>query len=479
VAGDEAGSGLGLRLTLIAALGGLLFGYDTAVISGAVASIDADFIQPLDLGETTRNTISGLTISSALIGCVIGSSMAGVVADRLGRRLGLMIAAVLFLVSALGSAFPETGLGAFGTTGPGALIAFNVYRVLCGTGIGIASMLSPLYIAEIAPKERRGQLVSLNQMAIVIGIFGVYFVNWLIARQGEGDTAWLNAIGWRLMLGSEAVPALVFLVLLVPVPDTPRWLVMSGRREQALAVLRRLASPAIAEQTVAEIVASLRAGEARAPLLSHGWPVLVAGLALSVFQQFVGINAVLYYAPLMFQNLGAGNDSAMLQTVVVGTANMLSTLIAIFTVDRIGRKPLLILGAVCMAVPMLALGFLFSVKSQGLIALLFVVLYIIGFAMSWGPVVWVVLSEMFPGDIRGRALAVAVAGQWIANWAVSSSFKVLDGSTTLNLWFNHGFAYFLYGIMSILAGLFVWRYVPETAGRSLETIEQVWAPAKA
>jgi SP family xylose:H+ symportor-like MFS transporter len=463
--------GLTTRLTLVAALGGLLFGYDTAVISGAVGSIDADFIAPLQLPETWRNTLSGLTISSALFGCVLGAALAGSLADRFGRRAGLVVAALLFLFSALGSAVPELGVAPLGTTGPAALLAFNLYRLLCGAGIGIASMLSPLYIAEIAPKERRGRLVSLYQMAIVIGIVGVYFVNWLIAR--GGDAAWLDRIGWRLMLGSELVPALVFLLGLAGVPDTPRWLALKGRDVEALRVLQRVAAPGDADLILSEIRATLKA--ARPPgLLSHGWTVVLVGVALSVFQQFVGINAVLYYAPLMFRNLGAGNDSALLQTVVVGTANMLSTLIAIAWVDRLGRKPLLIAGAACMAVTMLGLGLLFALKSQGAVALGLVVLYIVGFAMSWGPVVWVLLSEMFPGPIRGKAMAVAVAAQWIANLAVSWSFKVLDGSTYLNSLFNHGFAYWLYGLMSVLAGLFVWRFVPETAGHSLEAIHHAW-----
>jgi SP family xylose:H+ symportor-like MFS transporter len=475
VQGGGAERGLGLRLTLVAALGGLLFGYDTAVISGAVSAIDTDFIDPLGLSETWRNTISGLTISSALFGCIVGSALAGRIADGLGRRGGLVVAASLFLVSALGSALPEAGVAPLGTTDRAALVAFNLYRFLCGTGIGLASMVSPLYIAEIAPRERRGQLVSLQQMAIVTGIVGVYFVNWLIAR--GGDQAWLDRIGWRLMLGSEALPALLFLALLLRVPDTPRWLVMRERSEAALAVLGRLTGEAEAAATMAEIRDSLAASQTR-PMLSYGWRVLAVGLLLSGFQQFVGINAVLYYAPVMFQNLGAGSDSALLQTVVVGTANMLSTIIAIATVDRLGRKPLLMLGAACMALPMLGLGLLFGLHSQGALALVCVVLYIVGFAMSWGPVVWVVLAEMFPGPIRGRAMAIAVAAQWLANLAVSWSFKVLDGDSTLNLWFNHGFAYYLYGAMSVLAGLFVWRYVPETAGRSLEAIEHVWAVAE-
>jgi SP family xylose:H+ symportor-like MFS transporter len=466
-----ARAGLSLRLTLVAALGGLLFGYDTAVISGAVGSIDADFIAPLQLDETWRNTLSGLTISSALFGCVLGSAAAGGLADRFGRRVGLIVAAILFIGSALGSAMPELGLAPFGSTNGPTLIAFNVYRVLCGAAIGIASMLSPLYIAEIAPKERRGRLVSLYQMAIVIGIVGVYFVNWMIAQ--AGDAAWLDRIGWRLMLGSEFAPALVFLLLLVNIPDTPRWLVLKGRDADAMRVLQRVAAGFDAEAILADIRGALKATPSQG-LLAHGWTVIWVGVALSVFQQLVGINAVLYYAPLMFRNLGAGNDSALLQTVIVGAANMLSTLVAIVWVDRLGRKPLLIAGAACMAVTMLSLGFLFGMKSQGAVALGFVVVYIVGFAMSWGPVVWVLLSEMFPGAIRGKAMAVAVAAQWIANLAVSWSFKILDGSTFLNALFNHGFAYYVYGLMSVLAGLFVWRFVPETAGRSLEAIQEVW-----
>jgi SP family xylose:H+ symportor-like MFS transporter len=278
------------------------------------------------------------------------------------------------------------------------------------------------------------------------------------------------------MLASEAVPALAFLLLLIPVPDTPRWLVLRGRDQEALAVLEKLTDAEEARRTLAEIRGTLVTEQSR--LLAFGAKVVLVGLALSVFQQLVGINAVLYYAPLMFQNLGAGKDSALLQTVIVGAANMLSTLIAIYTVDRQGRRPLLLIGAAFMAVPMIALGVLFGQQSQGLTALVFVVIYVIGFAMSWGPVVWVVLSEIFPGPIRGKALGIAVAAQWIANLLVSWSFKVLDGNAALNEWFHHGFAYYLYGIMSVLAGLFVWRFIPETAGRSLEEIQALWGMAE-
>jgi len=369
---------------------------------------------------------------------------------------------------------PELGLAPLGTTSPAALAAFNGYRLLCGVGIGIASMLSPLFIAEIAPKEHRGRLVSLYQMAIVIGIVGVYFVNWAIAR--GGDAAWLDQTGWRLMLGSEVVPAVVFLMLLVRVPDTPRWYMLKAREAEARAVLEGTAAPGEALAILEEIRASLQS-TALPRLGSFGWTVLAVGLGLSIFQQLVGINAVLYYAPLMFQNLGAGKDSALLQTVIVGAANMLATVVALYTVDRIGRRPLLIGGAACMALPMLGLGYLFGQESTGALALVLVLVYVVGFAVSWGPVVWVLLSEIFPGPIRGRAMALAVAAQWIANLLVSWSFKIVDGNSALNQVFHHGFAYYVYGVMSALAGIFVWRAVPETAGRSLEAIQGLWRPA--
>ena len=468
---DTPPHGLSLQLTMVAALGGLLFGYDTAVISGAVASLDKEFIVPLQLDEVRRNAVAGLTVSSALFGCIVGSALAGKLADRYGRQRGLVVAAVLFLVSALGSALPEAGLAPLGSTGLPALIAFNGYRLLCGAGIGIASLLSPLYIAEIAPKERRGQLVSLYQMAIVIGIVVVYFVNYLIGR--SGDAAWVDRVGWRLMLGSEAIPAFVFLLLLARVPDTPRWLIFSGRDAQARRVLQLLVGESQVAAILADITASLRASPT-ARILSHGWTVVLVGLGLSIFQQFVGINAILYYAPVMFRNLGAGADSALLQTVIVGAANMVATLVAIYTVDRLGRRPLLIAGAASMALSMLGLGYLFGIRAQGALALACVIVYIAGFAMSWGPVVWVLLSEIFPGAIRGRLMALAVAAQWIANLVVSWSFMVIDGHAALNDIFHHGFAYYVYALMSILAGLFVWRFVPETAGHSLEAIPQLW-----
>ncbi len=473
--GAAVNPSLVIGLTFVATLGGLLFGYDTAVISGAVGSIDAYFIDPLGLSETARSSLSGWTISSALLGCIIGAMIAGWISTALGRRGGLIIAGLMFLLGSIGSAWPEFGFGPIGQMGPEALRPFIVYRILGGIGVGVASMLSPLYIAEISPSAIRGRLVSFNQLAIVGGILLVYFVNWFVASQG--DDAWVKSTGWRYMLASEAIPAGILLILLMFVPDTPRWLVLRGRSAEALAQLRRMMSESDAAAILGDIERSLAVRSGK--MLSFGLPVIVIGILISVFQQFVGINAVLYYAPLMFQNMGASTDTALLQTVVVGGANVIFTVVAIVTVDKWGRKPLLVTGAVIMAVAMIALGCLFNAKIVGLAALIAVVVYIAGFALSWGPVAWVMLSEMFPNAIKGKAMGLAVAAQWIANLLVSASFKVLDGNSVLNAMFNHGFAYWIYGGMSVLAALFVMRYVPETKGRSLEAIQEMWGKPEA
>ena len=473
----KGGTSLVTGVTFVATLGGLLFGYDTAVISGAVSSIDANFIDPLHLSETARSSLSGWTVSSALFGCIIGALIAGWVSNAIGRKGGMLVAGALFLVSAAGSAYPEFGLGPIGGMGPSALTPFILYRIVCGVGVGIASMLSPLYIAEIAPSQIRGRLVSFNQLSIVLGMALVYFVNWAIARQG--DETWIHTTGWRLMLVSEAIPALFFLGLLTLVPDTPRWLVMKGHSDKALAVLRRLGSDSEARTTLEDIKNSLvvPAQSSGTSLFAFGTLVLVAGVLLSVFQQFVGINAVLYYAPLMFQNLGASTDSALWQTLVVGVANVIFTVIAIVTVDRLGRKPLLVIGGVVMGVAMITLGFQFQANAVGTGPLIAAIAYIAGFALSWGPVTWVLLSEMFPNAIKAKAMSIAVAAQWIANLFVSWSFKILIGNSALNALFNHGFPYWMYGVMSFLAAVFVLFYVPETKQRTLEDIQNLWTRA--
>ena len=461
-------------LTLVATLGGLLFGYDSAVISGATESLRVVFVDPSHLDPESAAWWQGFIVSSALIGCVIGACSGAWVSSALGRKRGLIIAAVLFLVSSLGSSMPELGFAALGTAGPGQYWNFVIYRILGGIGIGLASMLSPMYIAEIAPARVRGNLVAWNQMAIVFGIVVVYFVNYGIARAAgpSGDT-WIHNTGWRYMLASCALPSALFLALLTFVPETPRYLMLRQRETDARRVLDRLVSPDEAERELTEIRASL-AQHHSGKLLSFGFLVVFIGIMLSVFQQFVGINVVIYYAPEIFKGMGIGTDASMLQTVIVGIVNMLFTLIAIFTVDRWGRKPLQIIGALAMAIAMFGLGMSLTLGDKGFIALGFMLLFCAGFAMSWGPVVWVLLSEIFPNQIRGKGMAVAVAAQWISDYLVTLTFPVLKDNPTLMAHFNGGFPYFVYSFMGLLAAIFMWKFVPETKGRTLEEMEHLW-----
>ena len=390
-----------ISLTLVATLGGLLFGYDTAVISGTVSALENFFITPLGLQETAANSRLGFVVSSALIGCIIGGFSGGLVSLHLGRKKGLILAAVLFLISAIGSAIPEMGFRPVGEGDHTFLIHFVIYRIIGGIGVGLASMLSPMYIAEISPPEIRGKLVSWNQFAIIFGMLVVYFVNYIIALQGTDE--WINAIGWRWMFASEIVPALMFLVMLFFVPETPRYLVIKNRPNKALWVLQKINGAEKAQVILAEIRDTVvsRSGK----LFSYGFVVIIIGILLSVFQQFVGINVVLYYAPEIFRNMGSGTNYALLQTIIVGAINLTFTVVAIMTVDKLGRKPLQIIGALGMAVFMFALGFTFYFKTLGLAALIFMLGYVACFAVSWGPVTWVLLSEIFPNrmEVEGRS----------------------------------------------------------------------------
>jgi len=489
-------TGLLITLTIIAALGGLLFGYDTAVISGATDSIKQNFVAQMNLDEGARLSLEGFTIGGALFGCLIGGAIGGAVAHYLGRKGGLIVAGILFFVSSLGSAWPESWLGTVGsvlTPLINALLWFlNLFfedapylhfgdvitnfighRLFGGMGIGLASMLAPMYIAEIAPPSKRGALVTCQQIAIVSGISLVYFVNAGIAKFG-GDEAWLHEVGWRYMLATCAIPAGIFVLLLLFVPETPRGLVMKGKTEKAREVLKKLANEEEARIVEAEIEASLK--ETAGHLFSYGGMVIFVGIMLSFFQQLVGINAVLYYGKQMFTNMGFVGNAAFAQTVIIGIVLVVFTLVATATVDKWGRKPLLILGSAVMAVSMTALGFLFKAygTSVGAPAVIVVCIYLAGFSLSWGPVVWVMLAEIFPNSIRNQAMAIAVAAQWFMNWVVTVTFNIMDGNSALNAAFNHGFAYWLYGGFSVLSLLFVWKFVPESKGVSLEAMKKIW-----
>ena len=457
-----------LFVTMVATIGGLLFGYDTAVISGTVKYLGINFIDPLQLDETAASSLLGFLVSSALIGCVIGGLIGGFMATRLGRKRSLLIAAVLFIVSAIGSAYPEMGFAAGDMDE--FITHFIVYRIIGGVGVGLASMLSPMYIAEMAPAEKRGSLVSWNQFAIIFGMVAVYFVNYGIAL--SGDETWLTHTGWRLMFLSETIPAVLLLLLVFFIPESPRWLVMKGRDEKASAIIQKVTGGDAAGE-ISDIKASL-AGAVRSRLFSYGVGLIVIGILLSVLQQFVGINVVLYYAPEIFRNMGFGTNAALLQTIIVGIINMAFTVLAIFTVDRFGRKPLMIVGGLGMAASMIMLGFTFFTQQMGFASLLAMLFYTAFFAMSWGPVCWVLLSEIFPNQIRGQAMAIAVAAQWLANYLVSWTFPMMDKSSYLNDLFHHGFAYWVYALMAILAALFMWKFVPETKGKTLEEMNNLF-----
>lgn len=469
---NKQSSGYITLLTLVAALGGMLFGWDTAVISGTVSSLEAFFIAPLGLDEYGANSLLGTLVSSALIGCVIGGAIAGVLSQKYGRKKMLIVSAALFLISALGSAIPEFGFYPIGSEEANkALPQFIFYRILGGVGVGMASMLSPLYIAEIAPAKIRGRLVSFNQMAIVTGIIVVYFVNYLIALQG--DESWIQMLGWRYMFASEMLPATLFFFLLFTVPESPRWHAINGHDQAAKMTLSKLHGPEDAEVEFNEIKQSLTQ-HASSKLFSFGIFVLVIGILLSMFQQLIGINAVLYYAPEIFKDMGAGTSAAMLQTIIIGAVNVVFTLVAIFTVDKFGRKPLMVFGALGMCIAMMTLGFSFYFGNMGISVLIAMLAYVACFSLSWGPVCWVLLSEIFPNKIRSLAMSIAVAAQWITNYLVSWSFPLMNNNTYLTEQFNHGFAYWIYGGMSLLAAFFVWKFVPETKGKSLEEMEQLW-----
>jgi SP family xylose:H+ symportor-like MFS transporter len=451
-------------ITLVATIGGLLFGYDTAVISGAVDSIKEFFHLNAETFGDAAAFYHGVTVSSALIGCIIGSAISGILASSLGRKKSLFLASFLFLISSLGAAYPEFLFFPKGEGSLSVLIAFNIYRIFGGIGVGLASAICPMYIAEIAPANIRGKLVSWNQFAIIFGMLIVYFVNYFIAN---GESAeWVNATGWRLMFASNAVPAAVFGMLLFFVPETPRYLALAGNETKALRILTKINGSKIAAEILEEIKASAHHVKVE-KVLTYGWKVLIIGVLLSVFQQAVGINVVLYYAPTIFKGLGFGSDAAMYQTVIMGFVNIIFTLVAIFTVDKFGRKPLLIIGSTGMAIGMFAIGALAFNEIIGVSTLIFIVIYTASFMMSWGPICWVLISEIFPNTIRGKAVAIAVAAQWIANFAVSSTFPALEA-------FSMTFTYCLYGVMSVLSILFVWKMVPETKGKTLEDMTNLW-----
>ena len=448
-------------ICLVATLGGLLFGYDTGVISGAIEFLTARF--HLDV------VMKGWASGCVLIGCATGVLIVGPVSDRFGRKRALLLAALLFLVSAIGTALPRD------------IWTFILFRWLGGIGIGIASMSTPMYIAEIAPAHLRGRLVSINQIAIVGGIVVVYFVNYLIARYG--DQAWNETVGWRWMFASGILPSIAFAILLLRIPESPRWLVEMGRVEQAKAILTKVAGADFARTELASINESLSGENGNwAELFSRSLRLpLVVGILLAVLQQVTGINVFLYFGTTIFKNMSAstGVDAGMLQQIVIGGASALSTFVAIATVDKWGRKPLMFLGATGMGISLLAMGLMAqNIADPSTVSgwmLFFIIIYVVCFGLSVGPVTWVILSEIYPTAVRGRALGLATFFLWMADYAVTQTFPMMDAK---NSWFvqrfNHAFPFYIYAVFCVALFLVVWWLVPETKGRSLEEIERSW-----
>ena len=473
-----------ISIVMVAVLGGLLFGYDTAVISGAEKGLQAFFMESKDFAYT--NGWHGFTSASALIGCIIGSALSGLLATNLGRKKSLIIAGLLFFISALGSMEPEFLFFEHGTPTYSLLIMFNIYRVIGGIGVGLASAICPMYIGEVAPSNIRGMLVSWNQFAIIFGQLVVYFVNFfilgdhiqpLVEEMGKGIAAitpaaqWTVTTGWRYMFGSEAVPAGLFALLICFVPETPRYLVSVGQDEKALGILSKINGSSKAAQILQDIKDTMVVKTEK--LMTYGFVCIFVGIMLSVFQQAVGINAVLYYAPRIFGDMGM--DDPMMLTVFMGVVNILFTLVAIFTVEKWGRKPLLIWGSIGMAVGALGVAATFGHAGLEMVTAASIMVYAASFMFSWGPITWVLIAEIFPNTIRGGAVAIAGAFQWIFNFIGSSTFvPMFNMHLTEGDDFGHWFTYGLYGVICLLAALFVWRLVPETKGKTLEDMTKLW-----
>jgi len=452
-------------ISCVATIGGFLFGFDSGVINGTVDGLKQTF-------HSSEAGI-GFEVASMLLGCAIGAFFAGRLGDRLGRRGVLIIAAALFLFSALGAGAAHSSL------------VFIIARVMGGFAVGAASVMSPAYIAEVASARYRGRLATVQQMAIIGGLFCAFLSNYLLARAAGASTEalWLGQAAWRWMFWMQAVPSLLFLALLLTIPESPRYLVVKRRKDEALQVLTRLFGGAQAQAKLAEIDASLstdhhrpRLSDLRSRATGRVRPIVLVGIGLAIFQQLVGINVVFYYGAVLWQAVGFSENDALLINVLSGSLSIGACIVTVLLIDRIGRKPLLWIGSAGMAVSLALLVAAFASGSlvdahlqlpgrMGTLALVAANAYVVFFNVSWGPVMWVMLGEMFPNQIRGSALAVAGAAQWTANFAVTVTFPILLAAIGLAA------TYSLYLASAIISVFFVLRYVHETKGKELEQME--------
>ena len=452
-------------LSAVAALGGFLFGYDSGVINGTVGALQKAF--------NADNVGSGFNVASMLLGCAAGAFLAGRIADRFGRRAALFAAAIFFGISSWGSGIAT---GSF---------EFVVYRLIGGFAVGGASVICPAYISEIAPAAYRGRLATLQQMAIVLGLFFAFLMNYLIAlgAGGASEPFWFGFQAWQWMFWMELVPVALFFAGLFFIPESPRYLVAIGRTAQAEAVLAGLSHPADAAAKVQEIRTTLDANHRPSmqdlfnDTTKRLHPIVWVGIAIAALQQLVGINVVFYYGEVLWRAAGFSEANALLINVIGGIINVSATVAAILLIDKVGRKPLLLIGSIGMAIFLGILAVVFGTAevgpdgnlvlgaAAGRIALVSANLYIVCFGISWGPVMWVLLGEMFPNRIRGAALSLAGLSQWGTNFLVTMTFPILLGTIGL------GGAYSLYAIFAALSGFCAWKFVRETKGRSLEQME--------
>ncbi len=435
-----------ILVSVVAALGGLLFGFDTAIISGTIPSITAYF--------TLDEYMLGWAVSSILIGCATGALIAGRTADQYGRRFTLILCAVLFAISGIGAGLSHQ------------LYLFILFRLIGGLGVGAAAMVSPMYIAEIAPAAWRGRLVAFYQLAIVVGILLAYFSNYIFSGLGENS--------WRWMFASQAAPSLLFLFMLLLVPETPRWLMKKGRKQAAANILVKTSGAETARKELTEIENSFHHEQHTAfeQLFSKAYrPVLLIGILVAIFQQVTGINSILYYAPVIFKETGLDSSSSLLQTIGIGFVNVVSTFIAIGLVDKVGRRKFLLAGSLLMGFSLGAVAFCFHYRYfDHYLVLLFMLVYVGSFGCTLGAVTWIYLSEIFPNSIRGVALSVATLSLWLADFVVTYTFPImtkhLGTAATLSCYTGLCAVAFLYMLFN----------VRETKGRSLEEIETMFVP---
>ncbi|WP_291935445.1 sugar porter family MFS transporter [Chryseobacterium sp.] len=446
---ESINSNIVYKATLVASVGGLLFGYDTAVISGAIGFMKTYY--------HLSDVMTGWIASCALLGCIAGAMYSGKLSDAVGRKRVLMLSAVLFTISSVGTAIAQD------------LWIFVIFRIIGGMGIGIASMLSPMYISEMAPAAIRGRLISIFQLGIVTGILIIYFVNAYIA--GIHNENWNISTGWRWMFGSGIIPSVIFVLLLLSVPESPRWLAGQRRNAEALEILRHINGTEKAKQELESINELLKDempfSFAEVKETQFKQPLII-GILLAVFSQITGINAIMYYAPEIFKSTGVGSDSAFMQTILVGIINLIFTFVAIRYVDHWGRKKLLLLGVSGMTICLFIVGFAFHTRQQGYLVLVAILGYIASFAMSLGPLTFVVIAEIFPAKARATAMSVATFFLWLSVFLVSQTFPILIGSVG-----NAG-TFWMYMAIAVLTFIFVWKMIPETKGKTLEEIEKGW-----